>query len=114
MTTSPQEHLVAIVSFEGAVKREVKRVRERLKSVTDLSAFELKIAAEGRVQDGDVKLSYIVNDGTYSGLSVTADSLEAAITEFMRRKGWIAQHDPKAIGYAKVPGDDANPEEVPF
>ena len=53
-----QEHVVAIVSFEGALKREIKRVREQLRQCDALSNFSLTINAEGRLHEGEVKLTF--------------------------------------------------------
>lgn len=99
-----EEHTVAIVSFEGAVKREVKRVREQLKGCPNLSCFDLIINAEGRVDDGEVKITFGV--GKYSYDRVTGDTLQAVLDEFLRRRGWQQVHAPKALAYEKVPSDD--------
>lgn len=45
------EHTVAIVSFEGALKREIKRLRNKLKNIDEISEFQLEIVASGRVND---------------------------------------------------------------
>lgn len=102
------EHTVAIVSFEGALKREAKRLRRQLRQVESLSRFELEITIEGRLHDGDLELKYRI--GEYSK-AVTGDSLGPVVDEFMRRHGWEQIHSPKAIGYDKIPSDDS--EEPP-
>lgn len=105
------EHSVAIVSFEGAVTREIKRVRERLKSVESLSTFQLKIIASGRINDGEVKLTYFVAN-EYGGGEVKGDSLNAVLDEYLRRNGWEKIHAAKAISYEKIPSE--NTDEIPF
>lgn len=104
------EHMVAIVSFEGALKREMRRVREQLQRDPALKAFKLEIVVSGRVHDGDLMLDYHLG-GQYGEDIVTGNSVQPVIDEYMRRKGWNSQNAPKAIGYLKVPSDDT---EVSF
>jgi len=96
---SQEENTVAIVSFEGAVKREVRAIREALK-ICDVSQFKLRIVAEGRVNDGDVKISYRI--GEYSG-ECEGNSMRETLAEFMRRNGWDNANAPKAISYESIP-----------
>ena len=98
-----QEHVVAIVSFEGALKREIKRVREQLRQCDALSNFSLTIHAEGRLHEGEVKLTFGL--GSWNN-EVKGDALNAVIEEFMRRNGWEALHAPKALAYNKIVSDD--------
>lgn len=106
------EHTVAIVSPEGALKREIKRVREALQRDETLHSFSIQIKASGRVHEGQVKLEYGVGDSEY-GVDVKGDSLQAVVDELMRRRGWSAVHAPKALTYEKIPGDNTNPEDDP-
>ena len=108
---SQDEHTVAIVSFEGAVKREVKRVREQLQKLNDLASFRMEIVAHGRVHEGDVKLKFIV--GKEYGGEVSGDNMRAVLEEFMRQHGWKKAHDPVAITFQKVPGDNSD-DEIPL
>ena len=100
------EHLVAIVSFEGALKREIKRVREMLKECDDIPTFKLSFEAKGRVNDGEIKLQYTVCPNEYGADTVTGDDLNACIEEMLRRHGWTKRHSPKALAYHKIPSDD--------
>ncbi len=109
---SNSEHLVAIVSFEGALKREIKRVRRELAKMEALPYMRLQITVEGRLHDGDMKLSYNISD-QYGINSTTGDELQSVIDEYMRRHGWQATHAPKAIAYHAAPSDDTEePEPV--
>ena len=105
------EHTIAIVSFEGALKREIKRVRRYLQQNENLSEFKLTIIASGRISTGDVKLTFKVDDGNYDGKTVTGDAIQPVLDEYMRRHGWERLHAPKAIGYERIPSDDT--EEAP-
>ncbi len=78
-----------MTKFEQAVLDEVARVRGKLQP-HDLSHFQFTIKAEGRVQDGDVKVVFAL--GEYSE-TVRANSVDAALTEYMRRHGWEQMHD---------------------
>lgn len=104
------EHHVAIVSFEGALKREIKRLREQLKQIEDLSQFKLTITVSGRVHDGEVELSYGLGESMYGTGEVEGSALQSVLDEFMRRHGWNKINKPKAIAYNKIIGDD----EIPF
>lgn len=104
------EHTVAIVSFEGALKREIKRIRNRLKDVEEISEFSVKIEASGRVHDGEVKLSFAIAPNSYGYNEVKGRELNAVLEEMMRRHGWQKKNDPLAIAYEKVPSDDTDPE----
>ncbi len=78
-----------MTSFERAVLEEVARVRSALQP-HDLSHFCFIIEAEGRVQDGDVKVVFKL--GEYSG-SVRANSVDAMVKEYLRRNGWEQVND---------------------
>lgn len=103
-------HTVAIVSFEGALKREIKRVRKELQKVDSLSDFRLNIEATGRLHDGEVNLSYRI--GERYGENVEGDNLQACLDEFLRRHGWKQVHQAKALTYERIPSDDS--QEMPF
>ena len=106
------EHTVAIVSFEGALKREIKRVREQLQKVESISAMHLEIQVAGNIHEGDLKLTYRL--GQYAGV-VEGDSLLPVVEEFMRRHGWEKVHTPLAIGYERIPSDSTVEEdEIPY
>lgn len=113
--TDTSEHLVAIVSFEGALKREAKRLRQRLQRIENLPSMALTISCSGRLHDGDLKLKYRL-DETVPYMSetdcVVGDTLTAVVEEFERRHGWAELHAPKAIGYEHVPGDDSGADTV--
>lgn len=99
------EHVVAIVSFEGALKREIKRVRKEMQKVDSLHEMHLEIEVSGRLHEGELKLTFGI--GEYSG-RVTGDSLQACLDEFLRRHGWEAIHEAKALSYEKIPTDDSD------
>lgn len=107
-----KEHTVAIVSFEGALKREIKRVRQQLQQVESLSSMHLEIKIEGSVHSGDLKLTYGL--GQYVG-KVVGDTLQAVLDEFVRQHGWEKVHAPLVIGYEKIPSDNTTEDdEIPF
>lgn len=112
------ERRVAIVSFEGTLKREIKRVREQLKNCKRLPEFSLLIKAHCRVTKGDVSLSYELAEDFYSLYPevVKGDSLQAVVDEFLRRHGWSVLHAPKVVSYEEIPSDDTTEtkEGTPF
>jgi hypothetical protein len=102
-----EEHTVAIVSFEGAVKREARRIVETLKKADLGGSFMLDIRVKGPIQESSLKITYELGDDKYDGTSVKGGTSQAVIDEFLRRKGWKATNDPKEITYS---GD----QEIPF
>jgi len=109
-----QEHHVAIVSFEGALKREIKRIRNELKNCEDFAHMIFKIEADGNVNSGNIKLTYQLCGPK---AVVTGDSIQAVLDECLRRHGWEKIHAPKALSYERIPSDDMEEETddgVPF
>ena len=100
-TSTSSEHMVAIVSFDGAVKREVARVRAKLqpaaeKGVLSGNEFSFTIKASGRILDGEMKLEFSIS-GVYGTAEVKGNSTNAVVDEFLRRQGWAAVNQPLAI-----------------
>lgn len=104
------EHRVAIVSFEGALKREIKRIRDKIKKTEKMNAFKLTITASGRVNDGDVKLVFSLATDEYGSDAVKGRELNAVVDEQLRQLGWKEVNAPIAIGYEKIPSDDLDPQ----
>ena len=103
-------HQVAIVSFEGAVQREMKRVRNRLAQANIGSTFQFEIYCSGRVQDGDVDITFKIGD--YSD-NVKGNSVDATLEEYMRRHGWDAAHKPICISSRPL-GDEVDESDIPY
>ena len=97
-----EEQTIAIVSFEGAVKREVKAIREALKLCDTIREFTLSVKASGPVNSGEVEITYEIEGPRY-GDGVKGDSVRECLAEFMRRHGWDNIHKPKAISYNGIP-----------
>jgi len=104
--TNPQpmeEQTIAIVSFEGAVKREVKALREAIQLCDSVSYFYLNISASGPVNDGEVKIEYRISDSSYGSGGVEGNNVKECLAEFLRRHGWDRVNKPKAISYDGIP-----------
>lgn len=109
-----EEHQIAIVSFEGAIKREIKRVRERLKPAAEQGTlksneFRFTIEGRGRILDGEVKLSYKICDNHYGSNEIEARGVDPLVDELLRRSGWKAVNAPLEIAFDKTRED-----EIPF
>ena len=98
-----EEQTVAIVSFEGAVKREVLAVREAMKCCDSISYFRLVINASGRVNDGEVEISYHISESSYGSDGVEGNNVKECLSEFLRRHGWNSINKPIAISYDGIP-----------
>lgn len=101
------EHTITILSFAGAIKREAARLRARLKPAAEAgqlgeNRLDLTIEIEGRILDGELKITYGL--GAY-GKEVEGGTLDAVVDEYLRRAGWKAQNAPLEISAG---------EEIPF
>ena len=97
------EHQIAIVSFDGAIKREVRRIKEKLKQVESLSRFSIEIEVDGSLHDTGFTVKYKVSDGRFGGVAVEGNNLEACAEELLHRFGWDRAHQPKEITDQSVP-----------
>ena len=79
-----------MTKFEQMLLEEIAEAKKVLSQDETLHAFSLTIAAFGRL-DGEVKVTFTVaND--WGGGGVEAGALAPALSEFLRRRGWEAQH----------------------
>lgn len=83
-----------MTKFEQAVMEEVRRIREMLNNCDNVSQFTFTVSASGRVRDGDVEITF--GCGNYSA-SVTANSVDGAVYEHMRRQGWEKTNTPLCL-----------------
>ena len=97
------EQTIAIVSFEGAVKREVKALREAIKCCDSVSYFQLVVTASGAVNDGEVNIEYRITDSSYGSGGVSGNNVKECLSEFLRRHGWDQTNKPIAISYDGIP-----------
>ena len=93
-----EEQTVAIVSFEGAVKREVKAIREAIKVCETVSELRFTITASGPINDGEVEITYEIAKNSYSA-AVKGNNVRECLAEFLRRHGWDSTNKPVAISY---------------
>ena len=65
----------------------------------DLGHFYVSISASGRTETGcdSVKIEYKVGESNYGSECVTGDSIDACLSEWLRRKGWSDAHAPLAL-----------------
>lgn len=111
------EQTVAIVSFTGAIKREIVKAKKLLARDENLSYFTIRIEAKGRI-DGDVKITFAVGDSEYS-TDVSGNNLEPCIEELLRRRGWQKRNDPLMLTTTEQQRADADrvftpPADEPF
>lgn len=91
------EQTVAIVSFTGALKREVVRIKNKLAKCEKLSTFRIDIEAKGRL-DGETLITFKLTESSYgSEGSVEGCNLDDVCEEFLRRKGWVERNSPLVL-----------------
>ena len=90
-------------NLERTVEQAVLALRARLAAADIGSDFRLDIEAQGRIQGGDVRISYVLTGSSYGSDSTRGNRLEPVVDEFLRRKGWNQANEPLAIGCAEAP-----------
>lgn len=96
------EQTVAIVNFEGAVKREARAIREAIKVIETVSSFTFNIKVSGAIGDNDVNIEYEIGGSKYND-EVHGNTVKETLSEFLRRHGWDLANRPKAISYQEIP-----------
>lgn len=95
------ENTVAIVSFEGHIKRTARHVHEALDHANIGDSWHLEINLRGsHGESGTIKIQYTLhNSYVYDAreIKVVGNSLDAVVEEFLRRHGWNAHHAPLQI-----------------
>ena len=88
------------VSIELALKRAVETLREDLQIAVDEgcanSDFTLRIQAEGRVLEGDIKMEFRLGR-CYESATVEGGNLMEVLKEYKRRQGWRGKNQPLMI-----------------
>ena len=84
----------------------IETVRTRL-GKADIGAFSMTISASGRTETehSEVKIEYRVSPSSWESRQVTADTLDNAVEELIRREAWNHRHQPLALSHSK--GEDA-------
>lgn len=95
--------------------KTAKELREELSGYDNPTNFmSLTLEADGRVMDGELKIKFILSDGTYaSEAKAEGGKLYNVVKEFCRRYEWKTTNSPLCI--SKVEDEDeAQDEKVPF
>ena len=85
---------VAIVSFEGMIKRKAIEVKRKLSALENTTSMRLDIEISGRTHSGDLDIEYKLGEFYSGDKMVRGNSIDAVVEEFMRRRGWDAAHAP--------------------
>lgn len=114
-----QEQSIAIVSFTGALKREVMSVKKELEKLDNLSEFGITIKVTGRVSQGDIKIEYKLAKDSYGTAEVVGNNLLSVTEEFLRRQGWTERHMPLLLTVGEQTRSDPDSlakkdTEIPF
>tara|TARA_Y100000310_G_scaffold244753_1_gene249631 strand:- start:1336 stop:1875 length:540 start_codon:yes stop_codon:yes gene_type:complete len=103
LVINQETHTVTIMSFDGALQREVKRIKNTMKQIDSLNGFDIRIKAEGTFDDDSFKITYEVDSTSYNTSSVEGNSMQECVDEFMRRHGWDEMHKVKQIADNSIP-----------
>jgi hypothetical protein len=89
------------LKLEAALATAPLEIRRRLAQCESMSSFELVIRAEGRVHDGDIKITYTLGDYYGAGTS-KGGRLEPVIVECLRRYGWVQANEPTCLTFQET------------
>lgn len=95
---------------EAAFKAATKALRKKLADCDMGSEFKFGIEASGRVQGGEVRITFSLRQNYYSGATVEGNGIYSVMQEYLRRHGWEATHKPLELEYAPEPKQD---DEIP-
>lgn len=84
-----------MTKFEEALVSEIQRIREIVKNNTDWTDFELGVTVSGRSHSGELDILFTC--GGYP--RVEANSFDAAVQEYMHRKGFDKRNRPLSLSY---------------
>ena len=79
-----------------AVAEVITDLRQELIDKEIGGHLRLDIEVEGRINDGDMKVTYTLG-GTYSGDNPKGARLAPVVSEYLRRKGWNEANAPMAL-----------------
>jgi hypothetical protein len=85
------------MTFEQQIEQEIRRIRDELQQHEEISAFQFTITAEGRVHDGEVKITYSLDHPYESFTRVNGSRAQPVISEYVRRLTWNKVHEPLSI-----------------
>lgn len=83
-------------TLHSAVVAATKDIRQRLADADIGGQFRLDIEVSGRIQGGDVIISYTLGE-MYSSSNAKGARLHPVVDEFMRRKGWDERNAPLCL-----------------
>ena len=92
-----EEQTIAIVSFQGALKREIVRMINRLKQDETFSYLSFDMKVTGRV-DSDVKIEFNLYDD--DGSHVKGNNIDTMVDEALRRRGYAKIHAPLMLTHS--------------
>lgn len=82
--------------FHLAVANAVRSVRQQLAAANVGSTFRLDVEVSGRIQDGDVIVTYRLGD-SYGANNPAGARLGPVVQEFLRRRGWNEANAPLCL-----------------
>lgn len=88
------EQTIAIVSFTGALKREIVKLQKKIAKCEQINYIDIRVKASGRAQSGDIKITYSICGNEYQSDVVEGNDLDALCEEFLRRHGWTQRNAP--------------------
>lgn len=98
-------------NIDETIRRVTKALRARLADANE-SSFRFEVEVSGRVQEGEVKITYTLSDSLYGSNKVEGGNIDAVLAEFLRRKGWIIANQPLMLE-GPPPANDIDPVEPP-
>ena len=86
-----------MTDFERQVTKAVREIRDRIANETDRPDVVFTIRAAGRVNDGDMELTYNLENTYDNNSNVKGGELEHVVCEYIRRNAWAKRHAPLCL-----------------
>jgi hypothetical protein len=103
-----------MLKFEEDMLDLVRQVRQRIADETDRTEILFKIRASGRVNEGDFKITFELENEYDRECNVKGGSLEAVVDEYIRRNSWKKRNAPLCLPNVEQIEQVSNRDEIPF
>lgn len=87
-------------AYEEAIKEMAAYIRNELQQIENISSLDFNIIIDGRVHDGEIKITFEIGNPYNKGGMVKGGSVDAVLHEYMRRFGWDLKHQPLMLSHS--------------
>lgn len=100
--------------FEQRLVDFLKSLRQRIASNTTSTGIIFQIRASGRVNEGEMEVTFSLENNYDSKADVSGGDLEQVVVEYMRRFDWQKANQPLCLPNVASPVAASDDDEMPF